>query len=292
MINIQDAPIQIANDLTQTQPGKALDARQGEMLDAKISAMGNLQGTNYLMVYGVGTPTENAAELQAAYDIAKTMPRYWGTLIFDNNYIVSKGATFFCDDIGGYLLVTSDITDTDVLSANQDKMLVITEAQAKSVRTTVIVVPGEYTSGTPFNVDTEGIDIVSLTGNEDVLLDGINVTANVVFIKGIDCGDNAFNVDNSLDLLICDTCKGGDYSFSAQDLAGTYNICTGRAYSFSAMDWSANISHCSIGSGGLSCAGAIGFIQYCKSVDTLFPSVPGARITYCINGDGSAATNF
>ena len=28
-------------------------------------------GTNYLMVYGVGTPAENAAELQAAYNEAK-----------------------------------------------------------------------------------------------------------------------------------------------------------------------------------------------------------------------------
>ena len=57
----------------------------------------NLSGTNYVMVYGVGTPTENAAELQAAYNAAKNMPRYLGAF---ENYIstftgiMAVGSTF------------------------------------------------------------------------------------------------------------------------------------------------------------------------------------------------------
>ena len=38
-----------------------------------IPGGGGLEGTSYLLVTANGTPTENAAELQAAYDLAKTM---------------------------------------------------------------------------------------------------------------------------------------------------------------------------------------------------------------------------
>ena len=51
------------------------------------------------MVYGTGTPTDNAAELQAAYNEAKTMPRYLGDIpISFASTTFYKGQTFYNSD--------------------------------------------------------------------------------------------------------------------------------------------------------------------------------------------------
>jgi hypothetical protein len=84
---------------------------------ANLGGGGGLEGTQYIYVAANGTDIENAAELQAAYDLAKTM------------------------------------------------------SPSASNRITVIAAPGNYKFPSTFVMDTEFIDLVSLTGNPDVVLD-------------------------------------------------------------------------------------------------------------------------
>lgn len=88
---------------------------------------------------------------------------------------------------------------------------------------TVIVAPGKYTFGNvKFSINTQFIDIVSLTGNTDILIDGISVTTGNVNIKGIDTGTNAFAITSGLSNLAIKNCKGLDYvSDDTSDNFGT-----------------------------------------------------------------------
>lgn len=96
-------------------------------------------------------------------------------------------------------------------------------AASATNRITVVVAPGKYDFtnmpsqfGPRFKVDAQYIDIVSLTGNRDVILNGIIVTANDVFIKGVNCKPYGFGVDHNLNLLKLDNCEGGEGSFCSE----------------------------------------------------------------------------
>jgi len=111
-----------------------------------------------------------------------------------------------------YLFVTGD--GTPAVNAKELKdtyalaKLINPNKQARSAtnRMYIVVAPGKYTFGTiKLALDAQFIDLVSLTGNCDVQIDGLSVTANSVFVKGVDCGTNAFNL---LETTITEKCKG------------------------------------------------------------------------------------
>ena len=192
-------------------------------------------GTNYNMVYGKGTPTENAAELQNTYSGVINMPRYLGEI--DGSMFSSmsfyKGQALG-DGTGNYYKILVNFVGDNI--GQNDYTLTITELAAKSVRTTVIVAPGVYTFGnTKFNPNIEGVDIVSLTGNADVILDGVRVSANNIYIKGIACyAPNTFVLGHDHPFSKFENCIGGDYSFNTAGAttSGTFINCTGGDYSF------------------------------------------------------------
>ena len=223
------------------------------------------------MVHGAGTPTENAAELQAAYDEAKTKvtPQYKGLWTSENDILgyVAGDVVFFN---GNYWLQNGD-----TINAGQDPENDSVNSWSLTTinKITIIVAPGIYTFGTTkFAVNAEGIDIVSLTGNPDVMLDGINVTASDIFLKGLNAGENAFELAIGLHLIRIDNCVGGANSFGSS-FSGTIKHSKGGVNSFGS-------------SGGMD-----GFIYYCTFGDT-GPLVTGnGHIAWCINADGSAATN-
>ena len=70
------------------------------------------------------------------------------------------------------------------------------------------------------------------------MLDGINVTANNVYLKGLNCGTNAFTIhtnliSTNLNKLVCDYCVGGDFSFGLYgNVSGEFNYCIGGNKSF------------------------------------------------------------
>jgi hypothetical protein len=108
-------------------------------------------------------------------------------------------------------------------------------------RVQVVVAPGTYWfPNDDFNIDTPYVDVVSLTGNRDVVLDFINVTsvATDVYLKGLDLGTNPFTIYGNRPNLKIENCAGGDYSFSgdSQSTKGTYINCTAGNYSFGGRD--------------------------------------------------------
>ena len=266
----------------------------------------DLNGTNYLMVYGVGTPEENAAELQAAYNVAKTMPRFIGYLAPPTTTYIYAGQTFgtYIEGRFRYYKVLVD----GLYTPYQMPLPEITEEEAKSVRTTVIVAPGEYNFGaSAFTVDTDGINIVSLTGNSDVIVSsteentifgyiyGIKVTTQFILIKGINCKTNIFYIEDYLDNLICEYCIGGDNSFGAfGTVSGTFNNCIGGHNSFGSgigATASGVFNNCIGGDGafGNSCT-ASGIFTNCKGGSASFGSYGGiisGTFNNCIGGDDS-----
>jgi hypothetical protein len=101
-------------------------------------------------------------------------------------------------------------------------------ALSSTNRVTLVLTSGKYTPPTIFTVDTQYIDIVSLTGNRDVILtNGIAIRANDVYIKGIDVLTNAFDigVNTNYPLLKCENCRGGDRSFGGDAYYESIEIC-------------------------------------------------------------------
>jgi len=144
---------------------------------------GGLAGTQYVFVQANGTDVENAIELQAAYDLAKTM------------------------------------------------------SPTSTNRITIVTSPANYNFGSSdFTMDTQYIDLVSLDGNRSIVFNGentINITANNVFVKGVDVLAKKFTIGNDLNFLIAENCKGGNLSFGAYSTAsGTFTNCTGGNLSF------------------------------------------------------------
>lgn len=318
--------VEIINDLATGGTTKALSAEQGKVLYfSKLAS----SGSNYLYVSGIGNPTENAIELQAAYDEAKKMPRFLGFLNPSNTVYIYAGQTFG-RYIEGILKCYKVLVDGTYNPLQMPESLIVTEAEAKSTRTKVVVAPGEYDFGaTTFVADTSGIDIVSLTGNSDVIISstevnsssmftyGIKVTADNILIKGINCKTNTFYIADNLDNLICEYCIGGGNSFGGHfatpsgifnyciagiysfggygsTVSGTFNNCVAGNYSFGGSYTSGIFNHCI---GGESSFGRYGTISatarlyYTRLTSGTFPTpVTGGRLILCIDGGNNIIT--
>lgn len=184
----------------------------------------DLNGTNYIMVYGVGTPTQNAAELQDAYDAAKNMPRYLGVFGSAEPFTGYVGQTFQDSDVSEYHLITRNIVDELYILENGDNpnCEIITEAEAKSVRTTVVVAPGEYEIEDNLELNASGINLVSLTGTPDVVIKinaigdkDIYISKSFVTLQGIKTV-RPIRVAKDLESVLLKKCVGGDSSFSCR----------------------------------------------------------------------------
>ena len=108
-------------------------------------------------------------------------------------------------------------------------------------RLTLIVDPGYYSFSTMLNIDAQYIDIVSKTGNTDLFFEftspnTIYVTANDVYLRGINVGTTSFRIATNLALLKCEKCKGGNVSFNSLIetvvASGTFIDCEGGNNSF------------------------------------------------------------
>ena len=152
-------------------------------------------------------------------------------------------------------------------------------------RIAVLTGPGKYTFASNFTLDTQYVDVVSLTGGCDVLVTGsgtIAVTANDVYVRGIDVDVKNFTITDSLPLLKVKNCKGGDYSFGGQLnpiqgsqplnpilVNGTFTDCEGGDFSFA-------------GNGM-----AYGTFTNCVGGDSSFGYYCDGIFTNCIAGDFS-----
>lgn len=105
-------------------------------------------------------------------------------------------------------------------------------------RITIAVTPGHIASDGPFLHNTSFIDIVSLDGNCSVrFTNGITVSANDTFLKGLDATYLPFAVATNLSALVLENCKGGDGSFcgGGANFLGKMTDCVGGDGGFAAF---------------------------------------------------------
>jgi len=219
------------------------------------------QGSQYIYVQADGTDTENATELQNAYNNAKNLVSVI-TSLSDNilsgteNISASINTFFGVQSVGDIPL---GLNNFEVISDSGTEILQFDVSSYSSIlrffstvsrtnvtslkfqdvtvkRATVIASPSYYNFSSDFVMDEEYVDLVSLDGNRSVVFNGtgtINITANDVFVKGVDVISKAFTIANNLNLLKVENCQGGDFSFGdGQTVSGTFTDCQGGFRSF------------------------------------------------------------
>jgi len=174
-------------------------------------------------------------------------------------------------------------------------------------RITILASPGKYEFDSIFELDTQYIDVVSLTGERDILITGsntISITADDVYVKGIDVGTKNFIIADDLPLLKLNNCKGGDLSFGGTAdpapgdpplpqilVNGTFINCEGGNLSFAGNGIASGVFENCIGgesSFGYDIIGGT-FIN-CKGGDFSFGGAEGDIDGYfenCTGGEGS-----
>ena len=204
--------------------------------------------------------------------------------------------------LGGtqYVFVAADGTDVQN-AAELQAAYVTAQGMSPSItnRITVIAAPGSYNfNSANFIMNTDYIDLVSLDGNRSIVFNGSNtieITANDVFVRGVDVGTLNFTIANSLTLLRVENCIGGDQSFgSGVTVRGTFTDCQGGDDSFGGGGGKANgtFTNCtganySFGSGGDIIKGRF---TNCQGGDYSFGGGGGiinGTFTSCIGGDYS-----
>jgi hypothetical protein len=140
-----------------------------------------------------------------------------------------------------FIYVAADGTDTaNATALSAAYTTAKTMSPSATNRITIVAAPGYYNFGsTTFELDTAYIDLVSLDGNRSVIFNSANaggtisITANDVFVKGVDVGTKAFTIGNNLSLLKLENCKGGNNSFGFNVIvSGIFTSCIGGIDSF------------------------------------------------------------
>lgn len=267
-----------------------------------------LKGTQYVFVQANGTDVENATELQIAYNLAKTQASVAqilsapyndpfqanSTMLGFYDYttelpILIQGESYIFIVDGFEMIgqvIYGDGYNYDVefppFTYLEGEVRVISN---EIVRSTVIAAPGNYnfTNGN-FIMDSEYVDLVSLDGNRSILFNSkaysIDITANNVFVKGVDVLYRMFSIGNDLPKLKVENCKGEGGSFGIWwqgKASSTFIDCVGGDYSF----------------GGRSTASGT-FIN-CKGGDYSFGGTASGTFIDCVGGDscfGSEAYTF
>jgi hypothetical protein len=170
-------------------------------------------------------------------------------------------------------------------------------------RFSVLLGPGYYEFNSDFNIDTEYIDVVSLTGDRDVYITGSNtivIGADNVYVRGIDVDTKNFTITGSFPNTIIKNCKGGDESFggdstllNAFTMAGTFIDCEGGNISFAGNGFAFGTFINCIGgnnSFGNECDGTF---KNCVGGDNSFAtqgSITGGTLENCTAGNASFAS--
>lgn len=149
---------------------------------------------------------------------------------------------------------------------------------ASTNRYKLILPPGTYNC--QLNVDTQYVDISSLTGEIDVRISGISVTANDVRLNGLESYGSRFAIGDNLSLLVCEKCKSMiSRSFcvdpstvfgSSKIVSGTFIDCIGDGSAFSTYEKaSGTFIRCT---GGTFARGneASGYFEGCTGSNTCF----------------------
>jgi len=180
-----------------------------------------------------------------------------------------------------YLFVEASGTPSqNGLSLSASYALAKTYPVSSTNRFSILAGPGKYQFGSTFTLDTQYIDIVSLTGERDILVTGSNtvsITANDVYVRGIDVDTKNFTIADDLPLLKVNNCKGGDLSFAGNGIAsGIFENCTGGESSFGYDIIGGTFINCE--GGDFSFGGAEG------DIDGYFENCTGGEGSFTVTG--------
>jgi hypothetical protein len=303
--------IELSTSLTETVPGKALDATVGKTLnDILITALKD--GSSAVYVKGEGSNIQNAAELQAVYNAAKTMSPALGNkitvIIAPGKY--EFGATAFVHD-APYIDLVSLTGEADVFIGSTEENTEYDYIYGIKVTADNTLLKGVNCGSNTFYI-ADSLDYLTCTnciggylsfGSEGTVSGTFNNcigglctfgsygTASGTF-NNCTGGDYSFGSSGTASGIFIN-CKGGDYSFGCGNTAsGTFKDCTGYYGSFGgdAGYASGTFNNCtggdySFGSGGT----ADGTFNNCTGGDTSFGSNGTASGVFssCIGGDDS-----
>jgi len=218
--------------------------------------------------------------------------------------------TLFTNPLSGsnYSFVEASGTPSENgLSLSASYALAKTYPVSSTNRFSILAGPGKYQFGSTFTLDTQYIDIVSLTGERDILVTGSNtvsITANDVYVRGIDVDNKNFTIADDLPLLKVNNCKGGDLSFGGTAdpapgdppltqilVNGTFINCEGGDLSFAGNGIASGIfENCTGGESSFGYDIIGGTFINCEGGDFSFGGAEGDIDGYfenCTGGEGS-----
>jgi hypothetical protein len=278
------------------------------------SASGSFSGTNYAFVSGGGTPTDNAIELQAAYDAAKSVASIFNpfTIVVNPGYYDFGSGTFDLNWSG--ISVVS-------LDGNRSVFIVSTSSVgAVDITATLILVKGidvgtnyfrlsgsnlsndefrmENCKGGNFSFNGSGLYPLRGTfvnceaGNYSFGRGGLYSTCYATFIN-CTAGNYSFGNEAPGCNSIMINCKGGVNCVTPTGtLAGTYIDCSFGSNSFNAsgvgINNSGTYSNCSAGNfsygHGFDGGATTGTFTDCVGGNGSFGSITSGTFTGCIGG--------
>ncbi len=158
-------------------------------------------------------------------------------------------------------------------------------------RFTVIVGPGKYNINLELNKPY--IDLISLTGNMDIFIDGeFVISANDIYVRGIDCSKK-FKIKSDYPLTVIEKCKAKDSNSFCIDVGATLSStlidCEATTYSFGYKNTTTGtLIRCV---GGDRCFSSDGFANGtyidCSGGTNCFGSGSSGTFTNCVSGNNS-----
>jgi hypothetical protein len=184
-----------------------------------------------------------------------------------------------------YLIVPASGTPTvNALTLSASYALAKTMSPSITNRIAVLAYPGKYTFSSNFILDTEYIDVLSITGERNIYITGsgtVVISNDNIFVRGIDVDIKNFTITGSLPLTIIKNCKGGDESFGGSPIPVTGSQFPGYTMASTFIDCEGgNRSFAGFGS-------AYGTFINCIGGDNSFGDFCNGTFTDCISGDYS-----
>jgi hypothetical protein len=184
------------------------------------------------------------------------------------NLTTINGSPYSPSSLGGttYIFVSANGTAIENAAELQTAYTqAATLSSSATNRITILCAPGYYDfESSVFTMSTQYIDLVSLDGNRSIIFNSTNsagtisITANDVYVKGVDVETKNFTIGNNLNLLKIENCKGGNSSFGGGGtVSGTFTNCEGGVNSFGGgVNASGTFTNCkgdsfSFGGGGI-----------------------------------------
>jgi hypothetical protein len=206
------------------------------------------EGTNYIYVYANGTDTENATELQNAYNLAKASTPNNAPLSANNQITIIAGVGYY--NFGSTTFVM-DTPYINLVSLDGNRSIIFNSVNANGTISITggnlgrIFVKGVDVSigGKPFLVETLQNDLIveNCKGGNKSFCNTFILNAVTVGTY-IDCegGDNSFGsgLNNTYGIIVSGTfinCKAGELSFGGGGIvtaSGTFLNCEASNFSF------------------------------------------------------------